>query len=166
MLTVSPWGIRTGHGVQMRKLKCWIVKILTYDGLSESRHLNSVPWNSKATLPEWNTGHSGKFEFQMNSDFFCLFSNAFIKIFFFFKISVFLAVLGLRCCEWAFPSFRERGLPSSCGAGTSHCGGSSCLWPSGLVALRHVGSSRARHQICVPCIGWWILNHQGSPVFI
>ena len=28
----SPWGIRTGHSVQMRKLKHWVVKILTYDG--------------------------------------------------------------------------------------------------------------------------------------
>ena len=33
------------------------------------------------------------------------------------------------------------------------------LWPKGLVALRHVGSSQTRDQTCVPCIGRWILNH-------
>ena len=27
------------------------------------------------------------------------------------------------------------------------------LWPSGLVALWHVGSSQARDRTCVPCIG-------------
>ena len=103
MLTVSPWGIRTGHGVQMRKLKRWVVKILTYDGLAETRHLNSVPWNSKATLPEWSTGRSGKFELQMNSDFFCLFSNvlyllkflSLLKSVYFWLCWVFVAVSGL-----------------------------------------------------------------------
>ena len=29
----------------------------------------------------------------------------------------------------------------------------------GLVAPRHVGSSRTRARTCVPCIGRWILNH-------
>ena len=33
------------------------------------------------------------------------------------------------------------------------------LWRMGLVALRHVGSSRSRAQTRVPCIGRWILNH-------
>ena len=30
---------------------------------------------------------------------------------------------------------------------------------TGLVALRHVGSSPTRNQTSVPCIGRWILNH-------
>ena len=33
------------------------------------------------------------------------------------------------------------------------------LWCTGLVALRHVGSSRARDRTHVPCIGSRILNH-------
>ena len=39
---------------------------------------------------------------------------------------MFLAVLGLHCCVWAFPSCCEQGLLSSCGAWVSHCGGFSC----------------------------------------
>ena len=34
------------------------------------------------------------------------------------------------------------------------------LWHTGLVARTHVGSSWTRDQICVPCIGRQILNHQ------
>ena len=33
------------------------------------------------------------------------------------------------------------------------------LWCTGLVALRHVGSSWIRARTRVPCIGRWILNH-------
>ena len=33
------------------------------------------------------------------------------------------------------------------------------LWRTGLVALRHVGSSRTRARTHVPCIGRQILNH-------
>ena len=33
------------------------------------------------------------------------------------------------------------------------------LWHTGLVALRHVGSSRTRARTRVPCIGRWSLNH-------
>ena len=33
------------------------------------------------------------------------------------------------------------------------------LWCTGLVAPRHVGSSRTRARTCVPCIGRRILNH-------
>ena len=45
------------------------------------------------------------------------------------------------------------------------CGLSSCdiqaqqLWRMGLVAPRHVGSSRTRDRTRVPCIGRQILNH-------
>ena len=57
------------------------------------------------------------------------------------------------------------------GALASHCRGLSCcgaqapdaqaqlLWLTGLVAPRHVGSSRTRAQTRVPCIGRQILNH-------
>ena len=63
-------------------------------------------------------------------------------------------MLGLHCSVWA-----------------SHCGGFCCcgaqapdaqaqqLWLTGLVAPRHVGSSRTRARTRVPCIGRWILNH-------
>ena len=65
--------------------------------------------------------------------------------------SLILAVLGLRCCLWAFSSCREWGLLSGCGAAPSHYGillqstGSRVpqlqqLWHRGLVALQHVGS--------------------------
>ena len=33
------------------------------------------------------------------------------------------------------------------------------LWPTGLAAPQHVGSSQTRNQIYVPCIGRLILNH-------
>ena len=33
------------------------------------------------------------------------------------------------------------------------------MWRKGLVAPRHVGSSRTRDRTCVPCIGRQILNH-------
>ena len=45
------------------------------------------------------------------------------------------------------------------------------MWRTGLVAPRHVGSSRTRARTRVPCIGRWILNHcatrevPSSPVF-
>ena len=42
---------------------------------------------------------------------------------------------------------------SSCGARAQQ------LWRTGLVALRHVGSSRTRARTRVPCIGRRILNH-------
>ena len=40
--------------------------------------------------------------------------------------NVFLAMLGLCCCMWAFSSCSEKGLLSSFGTGPSHCGGFSC----------------------------------------
>ena len=49
--------------------------------------------------------------------------------------------------------------------GSRHTGFSRCgsraqlLWRMGLVAPRHVGSSRTRARTRVPCIGRWILNH-------
>ena len=55
------------------------------------------------------------------------------KHFFFIFIHLFLAVLGLCCCMWAFSSCRDQGLFSSCGVQTSYCGGFSC----GAWALGH-----------------------------
>ena len=58
-----------------------------------------------------------------------------------------------------------------CGARASHYHGLSCcgaqapdaqaqqLWLTGLVTLRHVGSSQTRTRTRVPCIGRQILNH-------
>ena len=49
--------------------------------------------------------------------------------------------------------------------GSRYSGFSSCgaqaqqLWHKGLVTPQHVGSSRARDQTHVPCVGKWILNH-------
>jgi len=82
----------------------------------------------------------------------------------------FLAALDLHCCSQAFSSCGKWGLLSRCGTRVSHCSGFSCcriqvqghvgsVWNTGLVALRHMGSSRSRDQTCVPCIGRWIVNH-------
>ena len=43
--------------------------------------------------------------------------NMLTAFYFLNKFTLFLAVLGLHCCEWAF---------SSCGEQASHCGGFSC----------------------------------------
>ena len=86
----------------------------------------------------------------------------------FLKIYLFLAVLGLRCCAWAF---------SSCGVLASHCAGFSCC---GARALEHrLSSCGAQAQLLC---GMWDppgpglepcslhgqadsqpLRHQGSP---
>ena len=55
----------------------------------------------------------------------------------------FLAVLGLLCCMQAFSSCGEEGLPSSCDAQTSTCGGFSC----GAQALGTWGSVAAAHGL-------------------
>ena len=51
-------------------------------------------------------------------------------------------------------------LGSGC-VGFSGCSGvrAQQSWPTGLVALRHVGSSRTRDRTCVHCTGSWIPNH-------
>ena len=70
----------------------------------------------------------------------------------------------------AFSSRSEQGLLSSCRVQASHCSDFSCcrpwvlgmwdqLWPTGLVAPWHVGSSRTKDGTHVPCIGNWFLNH-------
>ena len=66
---------------------------------------------------------------------------------------------------------RQAGATLHRGARASHYRGLSCceaqapdaqaqqLWLTGLIALRHVGSSQTRAQTRVPCIGRQILNH-------
>ena len=54
---------------------------------------------------------------------------------FFLLIYLFLAVLGLRCCAWAFSHCKKWGLLSSCNAWVSNHSGFSC---SGAQALGHV----------------------------
>ena len=90
-----------------------------------------------------------------------------------------MAALGLPCCTWAFSSCLEQ-RPFCCGERASHFSGLSCcgeallfqsvflffsglrrvgsvLWPTGIVAPWHVGSSPTRDGTPVPCIGRQIL---------
>ena len=104
----------------------------------------------------------------------------FFLMLFFKLIYLLLAVLGLRCCATAFTCCGERGwggysslqcagfswwLLLLWSTGSRRAGFSSCgaraqqLWRTGLVALRHAGSSRTRAGTRVPCIGRRILNH-------
>ena len=70
---------------------------------------------------------------------------------------LFLAALGLCCCERAFSSCDEQGLLSSCGVQAAHRSGFSCSlqlrlwgaraqqwWLMGLLALQPVGSFQTR----------------------
>ena len=64
---------------------------------------------------------------------------------FYLLIYLFLAVLGLCCCTWAFSSFGEWELLSVCSAQASHCDGFSCctawaLWRASAVAAHGPGS--------------------------
>ena len=43
-----------------------------------------------------------------------------------FILNLFLVVLGLPQCAWAFSTCGEQGLLSSCGAWASQCSGFSC----------------------------------------
>ena len=123
---------------------------------------NGVLWGRTGSSETWY----GEF---LHWIYFCLF---------FLKISLFLVVLGLRCCAWAF---------SSCGARASHCGGFSCcgawalgfrgfnswgwwaqpLWRMGLAAPCHVGRSQRRDQTHASCISRWIstTGPPGKPHF-
>ena len=48
---------------------------------------------------------------------------------------VFLAVLGLQCCMWAFLCCGEQGLLCSWSAEASHCGGFSCCRAQALESV-------------------------------
>ena len=97
---------------------------------------------------------------------------------FFRHCYLFLAMLGLCCCEWAFSSCDKRGLllavvrgfltavPSLVQSMGSRCRGfsrcstraqdlrlaGSVLWRMGSAALRRVGSSRTRDGALVPSL--------------
>ena len=97
-----------------------------------------------------------------------------IKIFF---VYLFLTMLGLCCCTWAFSSFREQGLLSSGGMWAAHCSLFSC-YRSGVwsVQLCSCGQRLSCPTVCeiLPdqgpnwCSLHWqtdsqALDHQGSP---
>ena len=63
----------------------------------------------------------------------------------------------LHCGVWAS---HYRGLPC-CGAQAPDAQAQQ-LWLTGLVALRHVGSSQTRARTRVPCIGRQIPNHRAT----
>ena len=75
----------------------------------------------------------------------------FIYLFIYWLRWVFIAAYGLSLVAASRDYFSLR------------CTGSRAqgqqLWPTGLVALQHVGSSRARAQNHVPCTGRQILSH-------
>ena len=56
---------------------------------------------------------------------------------FYLLIYLFLAVLDLCCCTWAFSSFGEQELLSSCSAQASHRDGFSCCraWALGRASV-------------------------------
>ena len=70
------------------------------------------------------------------------------NLFFKKRFCLFLAVLGLRCCTWAFSSCDEQGLLSSCSAWASHCGGFSCC-----------GARALGHAVVSGCGTWAQLPH-------
>ena len=107
-----------------------------------------------------------------------------VILFIYFKFILFISGrVGSSLLRTGFLQLWRAGATLRCGAQASHCGGFSCcaagvlgaraqqlwlvgsreqaqqLWCTGLVALRHVGSSQTRARTHVPCIGRWILNH-------
>ena len=114
-------------------------------------------------------------DFRWLSPLLFFFFKTFLFIYLFLKfIYLFLAALRLHCCVRASHCSGF----SSCGAWTlgmrasvvvarrlTSCGSRALEYRlssygcMGLVALRHVGSSRTRAQTLVPCIGRQILNY-------
>ena len=104
------------------------------------------------------------------------FGNSFLLLFY-LCIDCFLAVLGLRCCmgfslvmrggRSLVAMYRLLIAEAYCRAwALGQAGFSRCSsptpehrWLMGLVALRHVQSSRIRNQTHVSCTGRWILYH-------
>ena len=56
----------------------------------------------------------------------CTYYEALYTYYLFFKLYLFLALLGLHCCAWAFSICSKWGLLSSCSLRASHCGGLAC----------------------------------------
>ena len=125
-----------------------------------------------------------------------VFPQFFFHIFFLFfflsfkkLINLCFGCVGSSLLHVGFLQLRQPGATLCCSVRASHCGGfsllwstgsrcaglSSCgtwaqqLWRTGLVAPRHVGSSRSRDRTHVSCIGRQILNHCATrevPVFL
>ena len=99
-----------------------------------------------------------------------------------FYLFIIFGCVGSSLLRAGFLQLQRAGAALRCGARASHCAGFSCcgawalgvwasvwlmscraqaqqLWRTGLVAPRHVGSSRTRARTPVPCIGRQILNH-------
>ena len=77
----------------------------------------------------------------------------------FFLSFLCVAELGLCCCEQVF-SCCSTGVYSLVSVHRLYGLWAQCLWPTGLVASRHVGSSLTRDGTLVPCISRQIFNHQ------
>ena len=86
-----------------------------------------------------------------------------------------LTVLSLHCCAQAFSgcSGQELLIVAVCRLlipwllllqSTGSRVRAQYSWRTGLVTLRHVGSSQTRNQTCVPCSGRRILNQGNSNV--
>ena len=76
-----------------------------------------------------------------------LFLSWFLKKIYLFIFILFLAVLSLCCCTWAFSSCDGLGLLSCCNAWASHSGGFSCCRKQ---VLGHVGSLAVAHGLSWP----------------
>ena len=61
---------------------------------------------------------------------------------FLFCFVLFVAVLSLCCCAWAFSSCGERGATLCCGVKASHCGGFSCCRARALGSQASVVAAR------------------------
>ena len=99
--------------------------------------------------------------------------SSFINLFiYFWQCCVFIAARGLSLVavrggysSWWCVGFSLQWLLLLQSTGSRHVGFSTCgvwaqqLWCTGLVAPRHVGSSRTRARTHVLCIGRRILNH-------
>jgi len=85
-------------------------------------------------------------------------------------IYFFLAALGLHCCPRSFSDCCKQGIIYLLCKGfswwwcllwhTDSRAQAQQLWQMGLVAQQNMGSSQARDQTYVSCIGSRILNHQ------
>ena len=79
------------------------------------------------------------------------------------KKKLFMTVLYLYCCSWAFSSCREWGLLSSFSMQASHCGGFSCCKARDL---RLEGSVVGAHELSCPmAYGFLVARPRIKPVF-
>ena len=94
-------------------------------------------------------------------------SSSVVTFFFnFINLFIIYGCIGSSLLHAGFLQLWRAGATLRCSARASYCGGFSCcgaralgaraqqLWRTGLVAPRHVGSSRTRARTRVPCIGF------------